>query len=281
MNYEQFEAAIRPKVAGAQTLHKAFQGDDLDFFVMTSSISATMGNPGQANYSAANSYLDALAWSRNLQGLPGTSLILPMILGVGVVAENTAIEEALNRKAMYGIDEQELLRGFETAMLPNARTVANSQIILGLEPAMLANAIGDAGDEDAYWYKDARFSQIRDVVDEIRAAAKTSGSSRQTSFAQVIKQAEAEGADAVLRTLSAHIAAKLSSMLLIPIEQFAFEGKSIAIYGIDSMIGANLRNWLFSQFALEMPFSTLLAPTMSISALATVVGEHMGVLVQG
>ncbi|GIZ48088.1 hypothetical protein CKM354_001116100 [Cercospora kikuchii] len=288
MSYNQFQAALRPKVDGARVLHDAFQTAALDFFVVTSSISATMGNPGQANYSAANSYLDALAWHRNLKGLPATSLILPMVLGVGVVAESEGLEEALSRKAMYGIDEQELLRAFETAMLQTptgpaaARsTPGSSQIIFGLEPAYLASAIeaSSAGTEEAYWFNDGRFSHLRAVIDQLRASGKSASGSRDGgSFARELKAAQKDGKSAVLHILCQHIAAKLASMLLIPVEDFAFEGKSIAMYGIDSMIGANLRNWLFNQFALELSFQTLLSPKMSILALAHTVGEHLGVV---
>lgn len=44
-------------------------------------------------------------------------MALPMVLAVGVVAENENIETSLSRKGMYGIDEGEMLRGFETAMM--------------------------------------------------------------------------------------------------------------------------------------------------------------------
>lgn len=70
-----------------------------------------------------------------------------MVLGVGVVAENSAIEAPLAKRAPYGIDRREILRGFETVMLqpvPNASgkpSVGNSQIILALEPAFLASVL--------------------------------------------------------------------------------------------------------------------------------------------
>ena len=66
MSAADFRAAIIPKVQGGQSLDRAFQGLNLDFFVMTSSISATLGDPGQCDYSAANSFLDSLAQQRNL-----------------------------------------------------------------------------------------------------------------------------------------------------------------------------------------------------------------------
>ena len=67
-------------------------------------------------------------------------------------------------------------------------------------------------------------------------------------------------------------------MLLIPVEDFAFEGTSVAVYGLDSMIGADLRNWLFKQFGLQMSFQLLLGPKMSIMALARVAAEHLGLV---
>lgn len=280
MTFGQFQTALKPKVNSAVTLHKAFEKMPLDFFVMTSSISATMGNPGQANYCAGNSYLDSLAWYRNLRGLPATSLVLPMVLDVGVVAENSEIEDALSRKAMYGIDERELLRGFETAMLQRPKdasaTIGDAQIILGLEPAYLAKAIAAVGDADeAYWYQDARFAHLRAVVEDIRSSA-GSNSARAGSFIQELEAVRANGPAAILDAISGHIAKKLSAMLLIPVEDFAFEGTSISVYGIDSMIGADLRNWLFKLFGLEMSFQTLLAPKMTILALARAVAENLG-----
>ncbi|KAH7240032.1 putative polyketide synthase [Fusarium redolens] len=282
MTFNQWQRTMAPKVLGAQNLVDALDGKaDLDFFVMTSSISATMGNPGQANYSAANSFLDALAHQCRLAGKPATSLILPMVLDVGVVAENEAIETALLRKAMYGIDEREMLRGFETAMQKrtwdsNGISPGNSQLILGLEPAALASAIKQSGAsrEDAYWYHDARFSDLRATVSLLLQDGGGSTSSN-GDFKAVLHAARAQGEDAVLAAIANHIIAKLSSMLLIPTEAFELDGTSIAVYGLDSMIGADLRNWLFKQFGLEMSFQHLLAPKMTIRALSTTVAEFI------
>jgi hypothetical protein len=73
---------------------------------MASSISAILGNPGQANHSAGNSFLDALAWYHRQHGMDASSIALPMVLDVGVVAKNQEVEISLNHKRMYGIDEQ-------------------------------------------------------------------------------------------------------------------------------------------------------------------------------
>ena len=54
MSFENLEKVLKPKVDGSINLDEVFSTDDLDFFIMCSSLSAVVGNPGQANYSAAN-----------------------------------------------------------------------------------------------------------------------------------------------------------------------------------------------------------------------------------
>lgn len=183
MTCEKFAAAVNPKMMGAWNLHKALGDTPLDFFVMTSSISAVLGNPGQINYSAGNSFLDALAWHRNQHRLVASSLALPMVLDVGVVAENENIETSLSRKGMYGIHEGEMLRGFETAMMqakPGANEparIGSAQIVLGLERVYLAEALASEDVVDAYWYNDARLNGIRANVEDILSSSTSSSGS--------------------------------------------------------------------------------------------------------
>ncbi|QIS23391.1 type I polyketide synthase [Nocardia terpenica] len=69
-----FDRVMAPKVAGAWHLHTATADLPLDFLVLFSSAAAVLGAPGQANYAAANAFLDALADYRRRIGLPATSI---------------------------------------------------------------------------------------------------------------------------------------------------------------------------------------------------------------
>ncbi|MBV8312886.1 MAG: SDR family NAD(P)-dependent oxidoreductase, partial [Planctomycetaceae bacterium] len=74
MNWDRFSAVTAPKMIGGWLLHRATLGDELDHFVLFSSILSLMGSPGQSNYTAANAFLDALAGHRQAAGLPAVTL---------------------------------------------------------------------------------------------------------------------------------------------------------------------------------------------------------------
>jgi amino acid adenylation domain-containing protein len=74
MTTDDVATVMRAKVDGAWNFHELIPGDQLEHFVLYSSAAGLLGSPGQANYSAANSFLDALAHMRRAQRLAGLSV---------------------------------------------------------------------------------------------------------------------------------------------------------------------------------------------------------------
>ncbi len=71
---KQLEEVLKPKVSGLWNLHQYSRNLKLDCFIAYSSVAALLGAPGQGNYAAANSFMDAFMHWRHQQGLPGLSI---------------------------------------------------------------------------------------------------------------------------------------------------------------------------------------------------------------
>ncbi len=71
---ERFRTTLEPKAFGADHLDRLTLDDELDFFIVSSSVSSLFGSPGQANYATANALLDGLIAQRRARGLPATGV---------------------------------------------------------------------------------------------------------------------------------------------------------------------------------------------------------------
>ncbi len=94
----RMEAVIAPKLLGAWNLHQATLGIPLEHFVLYSSITTAIGNPGQANYVAANAGLEGLAEMRRHFGLPAACIGWGPIGDVGYLMRNEAVRDSLEQR---------------------------------------------------------------------------------------------------------------------------------------------------------------------------------------
>jgi hypothetical protein len=110
MTVVDFHTTLSNKVDGTWNLHNASLElkRPLKFFTLLSSISGVIGQKGQANYSAANVFLDAFATYRLSRGLPANSVNLGVIEDVGYVAEQGGMQAHFDDKQWIGINERVL-----------------------------------------------------------------------------------------------------------------------------------------------------------------------------
>ncbi|KAI0479875.1 hypothetical protein F4859DRAFT_503798 [Xylaria cf. heliscus] len=248
---------IDPKVQGTWNLHESLSGQPLDFFVMLSSISAMTGAPTQSNYCAANTFLDFFARYRTGLGLPATTVGLSMVLEVGFVSQNLAIEQGIARSGIHGITERDFLLLMEQAMKPGQvgewrlDPGAKNFLVSGLEPAKLA------ADLDVHGFRFWLQPRVGPLLTAIQRKSDESG------------RGGAGGSKTVLNLegiLEATVE-KFAKTFMIPSDDVD-PSKPLVAYGMDSMIGTALRNWGFSTFGVDIPISDFMGPVLTAQSLA-------------
>lgn len=100
MEWERFSRVLAPKISGAWNLHLLTRELELDFFVLYSSASSLLGNPGQSSYAAGNAFLDGLASYRRGSGLPALCINWSSWADAGMAASKGAGQDRLTH---YGV----------------------------------------------------------------------------------------------------------------------------------------------------------------------------------
>jgi non-ribosomal peptide synthetase component F/acyl carrier protein len=109
LDQRRFRRVLEPKVAGAWNLHRLTLDAPLDLFVLFSSVASVIGHPLQGNYSAANAFLDALAWHRRALGMSAHTIGWGVLSDVGYVARHPEISQHLDRAGLVPMAPSEAL----------------------------------------------------------------------------------------------------------------------------------------------------------------------------
>jgi acyl transferase domain-containing protein/thioesterase domain-containing protein/acyl carrier protein len=156
LDAERLDRVLRPKVDAAWSLHELTREMEVPQFLLFSSVASLLGGPAQANYAAANAFLDALAAHRRANGLPATSLAW------GGWLQETSLLDALadvDRKrlersgfvpfsAEQGVEMFDAARAGEDSLLaPVGLDLAalRDQAAIGVLPAPLRDLVGPPG----------------------------------------------------------------------------------------------------------------------------------------
>jgi len=254
MKHSQWRAATLPKIQGTQNLHQYFSGHDLDFFIMLSSVVAIVGNPGQAAYAAANSYLGGLARSRNAQGLTAHCIDVGVVSDAGVVSQNDDLARMLANRGYSTITVKDLLHVIEHA-------ISNSQ---PCAPALAQTVMGLG--TDARTLKGPKFTHWLQVCGA-NAVADNAPTHSKNDLRMASSPAEAE------EIARAALTAQLARLLSIEVASID-ASQTLASYGIDSLISVELRNWIRAEMKATVPLLELNEAGRTIGALAGMIAKR-------
>ncbi|KAJ5715138.1 Acyl transferase/acyl hydrolase/lysophospholipase [Penicillium malachiteum] len=288
MTHSAWNTTLGPKVQGTWNLHNALsKGRDsqLDFFVMTSSISGTVGGATESNYCAANSFLDAFARYRNNLGLPAISIGYGMISEAGYLHEHPDIEALMKRKGIHPINEDELIQIMNMAMM-NQRphtwdsrydNLAGSHILTGVEFFGLQKQREQGFEGDNHIFADPRGALFTASFE--RQVAGTSEKETHGTAAQLpgnIARALRDSQDpaSILDALRAVVLKKISNLILLPKTQLEAD-KPLGEFGLDSMLAAEFRTYIFRTFEVDVPFVILLKRSTTVNLLTGLIAEGL------
>lgn len=246
---EDFNAAINPKVCGTWNIHKALP-EDLDFFILLSSVCGVTGSRGQTNYAAGNTYQDAFARRLVALGRKCISIDLGSILDVGMAAEK-GITAALENSGYRGIPKVELLALLDYCCDPNLGSPLDptrSQIITGLHG--LQGLTRDQMSQ-IYWARNPLFSTLRAVSSSSSDQSSSEGKlkSDQPDHATLLRSCS--NANAAQSILLSALVQKLADGLNIPAHDVD-AGKTVYAHGVDSLVALELRYWFQREMGVEL-----------------------------
>ncbi|KAI0139825.1 polyketide synthase dehydratase-domain-containing protein [Xylariaceae sp. FL1272] len=261
MTYQDWIDGLSPKVDGCHNLHHALEGSGaaaLDFFVVTSSIVATINVPGQANYNAANTYLESFCAFRRSQGLAASALAVSPIDDIGVVVDNDKARRNLRSNGLQFLTEREVLEYVHLAIV-NSRP--DSPIIMGLYSDV---HLRDPSNYVA-WKNDRRMGQYHNAPIKEDGAASASSSDEnglRDFLAAAAATPSALDTPESISFLAMEIGRRVYSFMLKPIEEVDVS-VSLVEMGLDSLMAVEMRKLWNQMFGLNISVLEI----MSLGAL--------------
>ncbi|KDN70595.1 hypothetical protein CSUB01_10619 [Colletotrichum sublineola] len=250
MKLEQWIKATGPKVKGAWYLHEATveAGIKLDFFVFLSSMSGITGQPGQANYSGANTFLDAFTLWRNSNGLPASSIDIGAVADMGYAARDQQLLQRLLQGGYSGVTQTEMIEAFRAAA---SYPVPELKVDTKKAPFTHTNtfATGFGSDKSlqhpnsrSHWKKDIRMAVWHNIRDGDVGNKDDSGDRFKTFIAAAKNDPELLSKPETAGYIALEIGKQLMKLLLRPDDELDIT-LPVQQLGLDSLVGIELRNW--------------------------------------
>lgn len=253
MSADSFRKVIAPKMLGAWNLHQLTKDLPLDFFVLYSSITTYLGNPGQANYVAANLFLESLTQYRRDQGLPASFAGWGPIADAGYLTRNEAVKDALqSRLGGAAITTEQALAVLEQLLQSQQAGVAVVNWDWGVLQRVMPNA------------RAAKFTALQ------RSIATGDEGDQAKDIYELIAGLNAE---ATHQLITALLLAEVGHILRLPVDKLSAD-KSVFDLGMDSLMGMELVLAIEERFKVRLPVMAL-TEGATVSRIAEKIIVHL------
>jgi acyl transferase domain-containing protein/acyl carrier protein len=245
---KQFAAVARPKVDGTLNLHHALINNPLTHFIVFSSAATVLGTMGQANYNAANFYMDRLMEWRKGNGLPATTVCWGNIGVIGMAAAEENRGRRFSEMGFDAIEPVEFDQYFHAVFRTERFQVIPMKIDFGNWVKTYSGLVQDPVFSEVLF--------VQPAVDTSPAAGRNWGSS----------------AAAASRKIGDMIKVYLAEITKIPINRVK-EDETFKSMGLDSMMALQLRNTIQEDAGLSLAVSSIWAHPTVEKYTAFLVGQ--------
>jgi len=235
---ERLRAVMAPKVRGAWNLHLMSLGKRLDLFVLFSSVIGLLGSPGQGNYAAANSFLDALASYREGIGLPALSIDWGPWSEVGMVAAKANGTGAVAFRGLASACPKEYLAALALLLNQPERQVA----VMRFQLAQWQEFNPKATTSNF-------FAELRAISSDAPAKSAPAGKQPSKNLRDLLARETGSRRNSIIEE---YVKEHLSKIVRIPPNRIDVN-KPLKYLGLDSLMGLELRNSLQTSLGVSLP----------------------------
>lgn len=269
MTHEDWTTVQSPKVSGTWALYQALQHRSLDFFVVVGSLIELCANIGQANYAAANCYVEAFANYAQSKGFPASVINLGGVEDVGYVSENPDLLRRSRTNGIKLITELELLSAVQIA-IEQARAVKVSgqtdigrhSITIGLQP--LPSEVSRTT-----YQSDPRFSLFSTGVIQAHSSCPSDMDGINKFIADVESDPSILNQPSSLQLVTEEI-----GRLVYVNAGEDISATAVAATPIDSLMTIEIRTWLRKRLGIDIP-TVQITKAGNIGGLGVLVIEGM------